>query len=263
MLRSFTTTTVFNGIDIEYDQTPDHGIPMDDNQSVYSKDCYILLVQDPPGSGNYVKKKWCWEDFNVKNHTTGDHTVTGDINTVNITYTGTLSGPTITTLQNNYTSLEALVSQNEADLAALGSGSISNVIVYEESTPAAYANSTWENLVFNTASAPDVSKITYAATVFTVVESAKYMLDIAITRGSSTSLFAVGVSLNGSDPNAGGIIYGLNMGSGSVAIETTVTLDLEAGDTFIVNVFASDAGQIPATSDFNFRNRIQMTQLGV
>lgn len=237
-------------------QTPDHGFPVDDNNTVYSKDCFVIFVQDPPGSGNYVKKRWCWEDFNVQNHTTGTQTA-DDITVEDLIYTGTLTAPEVTTLTSDISDLDARIAAVEATtVPPILTGYFG--IFDSNVTPTSGTVGTWEVL--------DIGSQNFTGTFidfslanqeFTCNIGGDYtgalIMNYTLSPGATVAICIV---KNGGDPNAGAQKFGLKSdevnGFDARSLRSYFVFNFLKGETFKAYYLATGTASITYTASYDF-----------
>lgn len=143
------TKYVQNDLEDEKNQRLKGGV-VDDNGTVYSRDFYVLLYQDPPGSGVYKKALLRYEDFVVQNIVVEDVDTSTELVTDNLTVNNTISGPTTDNLLALLQALETRINDLES-LAGTGGLTISGVKPYKYSE---YRNYTVETIPAFTGSTP-------------------------------------------------------------------------------------------------------------
>lgn len=186
--RNFPIAYTYCGVSLDFPASRDNCGIVNDDETVVSRDNYILLERDPPGSNTWVKRTLNWNNF-LTNATVCESCTVGDsLTATDVTFTGTLSGPDITDLQTLYGILESRVTFNETDIANLPSA-FSSIAAYKSNTPVAYSPSAWYVIPFDTV-VNTIPEISYDAGTdsFTILEAGVYMFSVFITRNNTAFL---------------------------------------------------------------------------
>lgn len=207
---------------------------VDDNQTVYSRDQYWLLYQDPPGSGIYKKVAITYTLFTTGILTVDEISTATTVNANNITYTGTLSGPTTTTLAANFAALDVRITATEAAILAYSSGA-GAALEYTNLTPVTraasgpYAN-LWDTPVTTN---PSILTLNAGTGEFTAQVTGTFLIQYTASKSVVAGQFYLSCVKGAALPdNASSAVYGRSERSNATAITTSFILPVTASDVF-------------------------------
>lgn len=260
--RSYSAAFTFSGVPLENPHSSDnHGL-VDDNQTVYSKDAYVLLERDPPGSNSWVKRLLTWENFQTQQTTTNTATVGGTVNTGDVTVNVSLGGAAFQALLDYYTDLlNRLTVLEGIDFADFPVDQPSTIAQYTTNVAnGSVAGGSFYTVPFET-TVRTVAGVTYSATPtprFIFSEIGRYYIEAHITKNATATNSEIRFINNDT-----GEIFGWQE-SDSDFIQSAM-LNEAASVPFSISVQyqCSVLTSVPRTSNLEDQNRISIYRIRV